>query len=125
MHQLIIPGIELLSGKYDFSFFPSQEHKVYAGISSNYYRFQQGNKVPLGISSQVVPEQLQEKHAMESSIFAGHDYNHNSGLSVFHGDLDSPSSSNWDQWMSIHIWMGYRAPSIVSMIPHHTQSLRA
>ena len=58
----------------------SQEHKVYAGISRD-YRFQQGNKVPLGISSQVVPEQLQENMRW-NAIFAGHDYNHNSALSV-------------------------------------------
>ncbi len=78
-------GIEMFSLNYNGGYFPSQNHKIYYGINNILYSFQMGERTPLNLNSSIPLQKLDKKYGLESALYAGHDYNHFSGLSVSWG----------------------------------------
>lgn len=77
--------IEQITGKADFSFFPTDRHSITAGISSTRYGIAPGNLRPKGSESIYEPKILQQERGLENAIYIGENYEVTPQLSVYAG----------------------------------------
>lgn len=78
-------GIQQTNAKLDFSYFPNPKHTINFGIGTIYYKLSPGNKQPYGEESAVAPNELQQEQALESSIYAGENFELTQNLSLYAG----------------------------------------
>jgi hypothetical protein len=78
-------AIQQTNAKLDFSYFPNPKHTINFGIGTIYYKLSPGNKQPLGEESSVAPNELQQEQALESSIYAGENFELTQNLSLYAG----------------------------------------
>jgi hypothetical protein len=57
--------------KMDFSYFPTNRHKMDFGISSIFYGIQPGSLTPKGEQALITPEILEEEQGIESAVYFG------------------------------------------------------
>ena len=60
--------------KADFTYLPSEKHKINFGLNSTLYMLAPGVQFPLNDSSNVLHQSLEEERALESSIYIGDVY---------------------------------------------------
>lgn len=71
--------------KVDFTYFPSDKHKVNFGLNSTYYILAPGEQLPLNDSSYIVPKTLEEERALESSLYLSDDYTITQSITISGG----------------------------------------
>ena len=77
--------LQSMQAKADFSYFPNERNKVDFGVSVLRYDVNPGEQTPLGESSSIIPEILEEEAALESAVYAGNNFDITSNLSVYLG----------------------------------------
>jgi hypothetical protein len=78
-------GVRQSNAKMDFSYFPNPKHTINFGLGTIYYNLAPGNFQPNGPESTVAPDELQHEQAMESSIYAGENFDLSQNLSFYAG----------------------------------------
>jgi hypothetical protein len=78
-------GIQQGNAKLDVSYFPNQKHTINVGLGSIYYKLAPGDMQPRGAESLVVPNQLQDEQALESSIYVGDNYELSQNILLYAG----------------------------------------
>lgn len=78
-------AIQQGNAKVDFSYFPSTKHIINFGVGTIYYKLSPGNMQPRGAESLVSPNRLQDEQALESSIYAGENFELTQNLSLYAG----------------------------------------
>ncbi|MCA6073984.1 TonB-dependent receptor [Fulvivirga sedimenti] len=74
-----------VNGKLDFSYFPSEKHKVDFGASVLRYDILPGEQVPLNPESDIVPIRLEDEAALESAVYVGDNFDLSDRLSLYLG----------------------------------------
>ncbi|MBS1664445.1 MAG: carboxypeptidase-like regulatory domain-containing protein [Bacteroidetes bacterium] len=75
-------GLDQGSFHQDFNYTAGSKHALDFGISSIYYRFNPGERTPLGSASLVTPTKVAREQALESAIYAGDQYSITSDLAL-------------------------------------------
>ncbi len=78
-------SIQQTNAKIDVSYFPNQKHTVNFGLGTIYYKLNPGNMQPVGPESLIVPTQLQDEQALESSIYVGDNFDLSQNISLYAG----------------------------------------
>ncbi len=74
-----------MNGKLDFSYFPSEKHKVDFGVSVLRYDILPGEQLPLTPESDIVPITLEDEAALESAVYVGDNFDLTDRLSLYLG----------------------------------------
>lgn len=69
----------------DFSFFPNARHSIDFGVSTQFYSIAPGSLTPLGNSSLIRPDVLEQEKALESALFISDRFDITPRLSVSAG----------------------------------------
>ena len=78
-------AIQQTNAKLDFSYFPNPKHTINFGIGTIYYKLSPGNMQPRGNESLIAPNLLQQEQGLESSIYAGENFELTQNLSLYAG----------------------------------------
>ena len=78
-------GIQNFNLKYDLKHYINDDFQVNYGINNIYYRFNPGKIEPSGPDSGILAEQLIQKYANESAVYADVEHNLTNGLSIEYG----------------------------------------
>ncbi len=78
-------GIQNFNVKYDLKHYINDDFQVNYGINNIYYRFNPGKIEPSGPDSGIIAEQLIQKYANESAVYADVEHNLTNGLSIEYG----------------------------------------
>ena len=78
-------AIQQTNAKLDFSYFPNPKHTINFGIGTIYYKLSPGDMQPRGDESLVAPNLLQQEQGLESSIYAGENFELTQNLSLYAG----------------------------------------
>src|SRR5688572_1344705 len=77
-------GIEQTNAKVDFSYFPNSKHTINFGFGTIYYDLAPGDRQPRAEATDE-PINLQHEKALESSIYAGENFELTQNLSLYAG----------------------------------------
>lgn len=75
-------GINQVFGKLDFTAYLNDKHTLDFGIGSTWYQLNPGKYLPNDIESLVIPDQIQEEQAMESSVYIAERWDITQNLSL-------------------------------------------
>lgn len=78
-------GINQLSAKADFNYFPVQNHAMDFGVSAIRYHIEPGSYLPNHESSEVTPDILPDEQGLESALYISDQYEISKSLSVYAG----------------------------------------
>jgi len=60
--------------RVDFTYRPTDEHKIEFGLDATNYSLQPGTQKPVGIYSEILPKQLESEKAVEPSLYLSDEY---------------------------------------------------
>ena len=78
-------SIQQTNAKLDFSYFPNPKHTINFGVGTIYYKLSPGNMQPRGEESLIAPNMLQQEQGLESSVYAGENFELTQNLSLYAG----------------------------------------
>ncbi len=77
--------IKQINGKLDFNYSPNTKHKVDFGLSGIKYKLNPGTYLPLGDSSKVIPQIMEEENGVEAALYIGENFELNQVISIYAG----------------------------------------
>ena len=78
-------NIKQYQAKLDFNYIWNERHTVHTGLSSILYQLQPGSYLPVGPTSIISPDILNNEKGLESAFYLGDNYEINNKLSVYLG----------------------------------------